>query len=216
MLTQTEVGAADAGADLAALVHACARRQQKLSLLAGLGYVHVESRTARAASITARGRAALNEGRKLFPLAEIAVLARTGCGCENGWRKTYGSRKVLCGCVYRAVFVMCDRKYAEIRLSGNAGHSVCVTTPAGICVSLPCAEYLADFELVARRALAPWPESMAAFGERVLGIRPKAAFNFYWNLHMAAVVGRACLEHGLLPREYFRLRQVCYQGASAA
>jgi hypothetical protein len=71
-----------------------------------------------------------------------------------------------CGCVFRAVFRSCLERYHSIAASDRSG-GVRFT---GISASRPNEEYVADFILVARRALrGERPELMRVFDLHMLG-----------------------------------------------
>jgi hypothetical protein len=158
------------------------------------------------------------------------ALALEGCGrCAGLGELRQQSRRCLCACVYRRVFRVCNGKYGELRpQDGDFARRVNLERTSyregqrGMSVGFKAAEYLADFELVARKALQdmplesqvfrhhclhrlPWPACLPLIS-RSLG-QPLSRGNFFHAVYrMEETLGRAFLElrpYSLVPREYF-------------
>lgn len=158
------------------------------------------------------------------------ALANACCGrCAGVGELQIGNGHRICPCVYRRVFRACSAKYQELRQRGGeyARSPAAERTGGrwerrGSTVGFSAAEYLADFELVARRTLRDQPLEYAVFWyscfhrlpwqacvqliSRNLG-KPLSRGNFFHLLYrIEERLGQAFLElrpYGVLPSEYF-------------
>lgn len=169
------------------------------------------------------------------------ALAMEGCRCCAGLGQLRRrSRPGICACVYRRVFRACSGKYWELRQhDGDFARRVTLERASyqkgqrhGLSAGFKAAEYLADFELVARKALRDTPLEYGVFRHhclhrlpwqaclplisRNLG-QPLSRGNFFHAVYrMEETLGRAFLElrpYSLVPREYF---SGCYVHLAAA
>ena len=158
------------------------------------------------------------------------ALALEGCGrCAGLGELRQQSRRCLCACVYRRVFRACSGKYWELRQQdGDFARRVNLERTSyregqrGMSAGFKAAEYLADFELVARKALREMPLECEVFRHHCLDCLPWPAClplisrnlgqllsrgNFFHAVYrMEETLGRAFLElrpYSLVPREYF-------------
>jgi hypothetical protein len=159
------------------------------------------------------------------------ALAMEGCRCCAGLGQLRKRRRPgICACVYRRVFRACSGKYWELRQhDGDFARRVTLERTSyqkgqrrGLSAGFKAAEYLADFELVARKTLRDMPLEYAVFRyhclhrlpwpacfpwiSRNLG-QPVSRGNFFHAVYrMEETLGRAFLElrpYSLVPREYF-------------
>jgi hypothetical protein len=172
---------------------------------------------------TPYGWALIRSGRNPAPMGELAALSRQKCTvcAGTGWIEPYGTQLKACQCVYRGVFDFCRGRYGRIRDGGSMGYVVLEAVVGGLSASMYGAEYMADFELAAGRALAAHPLERAALNSWLAGMSGtecqksleeqgmEADHDAYWRAvgKMKALVGRECLQSGILPREYFRPRR---------
>lgn len=162
----------------------------------------------------------------LSPLA----LANACCGrCAGVGELQIGNGHRICPCVYRRVFRACSAKCQELRQRrGEYARSLAAERSGGrwdrrsSSVGFNAAEYLADFELVARRTLRDQPLECAVFWysclhrlpwrlcvqliSRNLG-QPLSRGSFFHVLYyIEERLGQAFLElqpYSVLPSEYF-------------
>jgi hypothetical protein len=175
---------------------------------------------------TAYGWALIHSGRNPVPMGELAALSRQRCAvcAGTGWTEPYGTQVKACRCVYRGVFEACRGKYRQIRDGGSMGYVTLEAVLGGLSASMYGAEYMADFELAAGRALAEHPLERAALNywlaeipgvecrESLVGAEADRSVYFRAVERMRVLMGRECLQRGILPREYFRpLRLVAMQ-----
>ncbi|MGD0497555.1 MAG: hypothetical protein ABSC23_03865 [Bryobacteraceae bacterium] len=87
-------------------------------------------------------------------------LAKQSCHfCHGlGWRELKFGKDAPCNCVFRSVFRACFNRYRELRITqAHAGHVHLTYSPKGRdtkrTYSRKREEYLADFELIAKREL---------------------------------------------------------------
>ena len=158
------------------------------------------------------------------------ALALEGCGrCAGIGELRQQSRRCLCACVYRRVFRVCSGKYWELReQDGDFARRVNLERTSyrdgqrGMSAGFKAAEYLADFELVARKALQDMPLEYEVFRHHCLHCLPWTAClpmisrslgqplsrgNFFHAVYrMEETLGRAFVElrpYSLVPRDYF-------------
>jgi hypothetical protein len=158
------------------------------------------------------------------------ALAVEGCRrCDGLGKLRKRNRDRTCPCVYLRVFRACSGKHWELR-QGGGDFARRVTLErtchregqGGLSAGFKAAEYLADFELVARKALLGMPLEYQVFQyhclhhlgwraslrliSRHLG-QPLSRGDFFHAVYLQEQkLGRAFLElrpYSLLPREYF-------------
>jgi hypothetical protein len=124
-------------------------------------------------------------------------------------------RGCTCECVYRRVFRVCNQRYYELRMRGEWNPSV-----HGLSVGIKQVEYMADFELVAARALERHPREWDVFVCHHLHRLPWTACGrlvrldrgtfFHAVYRVEVAVGRASIEtlpYGVWPADYFSERE---------
>lgn len=162
--------------------------------------------------------------------SSVLALASGHCAyCLGFGTRGWGSRTNVCDCVYRRVFRACSGKYWELRACEgdlarqvNWERSSYREAKCGLIGGFKAAEFLADFEIVARRALAGDPLEYAVFRYRCLcrldwkaclqklprdlGRRLDRGSFFHAVYRMERKLGRIFLElrpYSLFPCNYF-------------
>jgi hypothetical protein len=88
----------------------------------------------------------------------IGLASNDCCHCEgNGQRLVYKNHMVPCACVFRAVFRICLNRFRECvittGLTGTVSWEYCSTTTGCRSYSRKREEFMADFDLIAKRSL---------------------------------------------------------------
>ena len=156
------------------------------------------------------------------------ALAKTSCAYCHGLGSTtvYGRYETLCRCVLRKVFRLCLLKYRELQCGYGSMHSVrydlvpAKNTGNRAMYSRPKQEFVADFEIIAKRIFAASSKEYQVFqlyflaGQdwkvctRVVGIDRGNFFHMVYKVEEC--LGRAYFEvrpHSLYPTaDYFGVR----------
>ncbi len=168
-------------------------------------------------------------GRPTYPASKSARLALIRARLRSRQTAAAPTGTRICDCVYRRVFRACYDRYGELRQQeGNCAQRTILERASrregkcGLSAGFKAVEYLADFEMVARRVLASSPLEHAVFRchclqgldwkaclpliSRHLGQPLNRGTFFHAVYRMEQILGRAFLElqpYSLFPREYF-------------